>query len=61
MEGPKTRAPVLGLLHGQPRAPEQLGNESADVGIVVDHEDAGAIHTCLILGRKRVPYQPRRY
>ena len=61
MQGTKTGTPVLGLLDGQPGAPEQVRNETPDVGVVVDHEDAGAIHTLLILARKRVPYQPGRH
>ena len=60
VQGSQTRAPVLGLLHGEPGAPQQLRDETADIRVVVDHEHPAGIHTLLILNPRRVPYQPGR-
>ena len=60
MEGAEARAPVLRLLHGEPRSSEQIGDEPPDIPVVVDHEHAGCSHTVLILDLMRVPYHPSR-
>jgi hypothetical protein len=57
VEGAEPGTTVLGLLHPQPGPLEQLGHETPDIGVVVDHEHALGIHTFLILSGKRVPYQ----
>ena len=60
MEGAEACAAILGLLHGEPGPVEQLGDEAPDIGVIVDHEDAGLVHTVLILNASRVPYPSGR-
>jgi len=49
------------LLHGEPGSPEQLGDETADIRVVVDYEHQSGSHTVLILSGRRVPYPPGRH
>jgi hypothetical protein len=60
MERAEACAAILGLLHREPGPVEQLGDEAPDVGVVVDDEDAGLVHTVLILNASRVPYSSGR-
>ena len=61
MQRPQSGAAVLGLLHGEAGPPQQLGDEAADIGVIVDHQHARRVHTLLILDPGPVPYQTGRH
>src|ERR1700730_28205 len=58
VEGPETGATIFRLLHGEPGSSEQLGDETADIRVVVDYEHPGGSHTVLIPNPGMFPTLP---
>jgi hypothetical protein len=56
VEGAQPGSSVARLVDRQPCASQELRDEAAGVGVVVDDEDTGGLHTVLILNLKRLPY-----